>query len=186
MPERYTEFLVEPTGKAPKNLLDSIRRVQNASFGFIASWSAGEVVDATETSREAFEHLDYIFGELLRQRDVQKQDPNWPTSPFNAALTECVGRLWPTVTPQDIATFTQLPVGSGALPAGATYHPLPLGIALTKMKHRHTFIANFSVVAPSTHVLFAVTTAGMGQPSTLVELDVPLFCSACKAAAAHV
>lgn len=72
MTERYTEFLVDLTGKSPRNLKDSIRRVLNASAGFRQSWLNLEQAEGYKTSQEAFEHLDYIQNELLRQRDVHK------------------------------------------------------------------------------------------------------------------
>lgn len=60
MTERYIEFLVDATGKAPRNLKESIRRVRDASAGFRQSWLIGDQQEAYETSQEAFEHFDYI------------------------------------------------------------------------------------------------------------------------------
>lgn len=187
MRERYTEFLVDPTGKTPKNIHDSIRRVQNASAGFIRSWSAGDSDDAAATSHEAFEHLDYIQNELIRQRDVHKKHGgSWPTSPFKTTLSAIVGQIVAGTSVSAETWFKALVPGSGSLPLGSAPLPLTLETALAKLKHRDTIAVNFSVALPSKHVLYVLTTAGMGQPSTLIELDIHLFCAACKCAAKEV
>lgn len=187
MTERYTEFLVDLTGKSPRNLQDSIRRVLNASAGFRQSWLNREQAEAYETSQEAFEHLDYIQNELLRQRDVHKSNSaTWPTSPFCSALTTPVGQLVGSVTPADRSRFLSLPQGQGAIPAGSTPTPLTLDKALNKLKHRDTIAFNFTLPVSGGHTLYLFTKAGMGRPDTLSGIDVAVFCSVCKSAAAHI
>lgn len=187
MTERYTEFLVDLTGKSPRNLKDSIRRVQNASAGFTQSWLNGDQQEAYETSQEAFEHFDYIQNELLRQRDVHKGNAaTWPISPFNAAISSTVGRLLNNVTPTDRTWFLGLPQGSGAMPAGVTPVPLTLEKALNKLKHRDTVAINFSLLASGGHILYLFTNGGMGQPDSISEISVSGFCAACKSAAQHI
>lgn len=89
-----TEFLVDPSGKAPKNLRDSIRRVKHASLGFVHNWNDGDRTEVYETSKDAFENLEYIWGEILRQRDVHQKNPStWAVSPFRTSLTAPVGRI---------------------------------------------------------------------------------------------
>ncbi|WP_157443725.1 hypothetical protein [Curvibacter lanceolatus] len=187
MTERYIEFLVDPAGKSPRNLQDSIRRVLNASAGFKQSWLGGDQQDAYETSQEAFEHLDYIQNELLRQRDVLKRDhAAWPTSPFNATLANTVGKILNNVTTTDCAWFLGLPPGQGGMPTGTTPTPLTLEKALNKLKHRDTSALNFSLPASGSHILYLFTNGGMGQPDSISEIDIANFCSACKSAAQHV
>ena len=187
MTERYTEFLVDLTGKSPRNLKDSIRRVLNASAGFKQSWVAGDQQEAYETSQEAFEHLDYIQNELLRQRDVLKANQaTWPASPFSAALGNTVGNLLNNVTPTDRAWFLGQPQGQGAMPTSVTTTALTLEKALNKLKHRDTVALNFSLPASGSHILYLFTNAGMGQPDSISEIDVASFCSACKSAAQYV
>jgi hypothetical protein len=187
MTERYIEFLVDPTGKSPRNLKDSIRRVLNASAGFRQSWLNGEQTEAFQTSQEAFEHLDYIQNELLRQRDVHKSNTaSWPTSLFCSALTAPVGQLLNSVTPADRSWFLSLPQGQGAMPAGSTLTLLTLDKALNKLKHRDTIAFNFTLPSGGGHTLYLFTKAGMGQPDTLSEIDVAVFCDTCKSAAAHI
>lgn len=187
MTERYTEFLVDLTGKSPRNLKDSIRRVLNASAGFRQSWLDGEQPEAYETSQEAFEHLDYIQNELLRQRDVHKSNTaTWPTSPFCSVLATPVGQLISSVTPADRLWFLSLPQGQGAMPTGNTPTPLTLDKALNKLKHRDTVAFNFSLPAGGGHILYLFTKAGMRQPDTLSEIDVSTFGFACKSAALHI
>lgn len=187
MTERYAEFLVDSTGKSPRNLKDCIRRVLNASAGFRQSWLVGDQQDAYETSQEAFENLDYIQNELLRQRDVLKGDlASWPTLPFNATLTNTVGNLFNHVTSSDRAWFLGLPQGQGAMPINATPIALTLEKALNKLKHRHTIALNFSLPSSGSHILYIFTSAGMGQPDSISEIDIVRFCSACKSAAQHI
>jgi hypothetical protein len=187
MTERYTEFLVDLTGKSPRNLKDSIRRVLNASAGFRQSWLNGEHPEAYETSQEAFEHLDYIQNELLRQRDVHKSNAaTWPTSPFCVALTTPIGQIINNISAADRLWFLNLAQGAGAMPAGCPQTPLTLDKALNKLKHRHTVAFNFSLPASGGHTLYLFTNAGMGQPDSLSEIDVSIFCSTCKTAASHI
>ncbi len=184
MTERYPKFLVDLSGKSPRNLKDSIRRVQNASAGFIQSWEKGDVKEALETSQEAFEHFDYIQNELLRQRDVHRANAvTWPTSLFNTALSNTVGHLHNNVTTTNRAWFLGLSQGAGAMPVGASLVPLTLEKALNKLKHRDTVAVNFSLTASGRHILFLFTNAGMGQPDSISEIDVLNFCAACKSAA---
>ena len=187
MTERYTEFLVEVTGKSPRNLKNSIRHVLNASEGFKRSWGVGDQQEAYETSQEAFEHLDYIQNELLRQRDALKGDEaTWPTSLLKASLANIVGNLYNDVTSTDRNWFLGLPQGQGAMPTGVTLTPLSLEKALNKLKHRDTVALNFSFNASGSHILYIFTYAGMGQPDSISEIDVASFCNACKFAAQHV
>lgn len=187
MTERYTEFLVDFTGKSPRNLKDSIRRIQNSSAGFTQSWLAGNRDEALETSHEAFGHLDYIQNELLRQRDVHKSNTaSWPTSPYRAALSSHVGRIAENVAPTDRTWFLALFEGAGALPAGSTPVPLSLEKAMNKLKHRDTVAINFSIGSPAGHVLYLLTNGGMGQSDSISEINISDFCAACKSAASHV
>lgn len=187
MTERYTEFLVDLTGKSPRNLKDSIRRVLNASAGFRQSWLNGEHQEAYETSQEAFEHFDYIQNELLRQRDVYKSNAAiWPTSPFCAALTASVGQIINNVSVANRLWFLSLVKGAGAMPTGCNPTSLTLDKALNKLKHRDTVEFNFSVPAGVGHSLYLFTNAGMGQLDSLSEIDVAAFCAACKTAASHI
>lgn len=187
MTERYPQFLVDLSGKSPRNLKDAIRRVNNASAGFTQSWANGDLQEALETSQEAFEHFDYIQNELLRQRDVHKANAaTWPTSLFNTALSTTVGQLHNGVTSTNRAWFLGLPQGAGAMPAGATLVPLTLEKALNKLKHRDTVAINFSLYATGGHILYLFTNAGMGQPDSISEIDVLNFCAACKLAAQHI
>ena len=187
MTEHYTEFLVDLTGKSPRNLKDSIRRVFNASAGFRQSWLSGEHQEAYETSQEAFEHLDYIQNELLRQRDVHKSNAAmWPTSLFYSALTASVGHMISGVTPADRMWFLNLSQGAGSMPAGSAPTLLTLEKALNKLKHRDLVAINFSLPASGGHTLYLFTNAGMGQLDSLSEIHVSAFCTACKSAASHI
>lgn len=187
MTERYPEFMVNVTGKSPRNLKNSIRRVLDASAGFGRSWLAGEEPEAYETSQEAFGHLDYITSELLRQRDMQSGNTTtWPASPLKAALTAPVGLIIDNVAAADEGWFRTLPAGSGSLPAKATTATLTLGKALNKLKHRDLVAFNFSFLAVGGHTLYMITKAGMGQPCSLSSFSVLTFCNACKGAALHV
>lgn len=187
MTERYTEFLVDLTGKSPRNLNDSIRRVLNSSAGFRESWLKGNQKDAFETSQEAFEHLDYVQNELLRQRDVHKENTaTWSTSPFNSSLASSVGRLKSSVTVNERSWFLTLSQGRGAMPIGSVLVPLTLEKALNKLKHRDTIAFNFTLPAAGGHILYLFTKAAMGQPDTISEINVSDFCDACKSAAVHI
>jgi len=186
MTERYTEFLVDLTGKAPRNLKDSIRRVRDASAGFRNSWLNGERSDAYETSQEAFAHLDFIQSELLRHRDVQEKMPGWDLCPLKVALDAPVGLLYSPVSESDISWFEALTQGEGKAPPGCTAATLTLGDALNKQKHRHTIAVNFHLPEGSGHVLYVLTQAGMSKPHSISAIDVLAFCAASKAAASHV
>jgi hypothetical protein len=187
MTERNIEFLVDPNGRAPRNLVDAIRRVQNASSGFIQSWISGDLNDARETSQDAFSELDYIQGELLRQRDaVKNSSATQSPSAFLVALSTPVGKITHNVTPSDRTLFIALAAGVGALPLGLPSTPLTCEQALTKLKHRDTAVGNFRVQQPNSHILYIFTNAGMGQNASISEIDVLEFCKACKSAASHV
>ena len=187
MTTQYTEFLVALNGKSPRNLKDSVRHVSNASAGFRASWLAGERAEALETSQEAFEHLDYIQNELLRQRDMHMDNASaWATSAFKTSLNSPVGRLLDNVSAADSAWFVNLVQGLGSMPTGCSPGLLTLERALNKLKHRDTVALNFSLPANTGHVLYVLTKAGMGQPASLSEIDVSAFCLASKSAATHV
>ena len=187
MTGRFTEFLICPSGKSPKNLKDSIRRIRNASLGFRESWLSGEEVDALKTSEEAFEHLDYIQNEFLRQRDVHKTDTaTWSSSPFRTELMKHVGCLINNISVSDSDLFISQATGSAHLPSGTTTQPLTLEKALNKLKHRDTVKTNFSLPSLGGHKLYILTKGGMGQPDSLSEIDMTIFCSVCKAASEHV
>ena len=186
--ERLIDFSVSLTGKSPKNLMDSIRKVKNSSAGFVNSWIAGEHDEAYETSQEAFEHLDYVQSELIRQRDVHSKDATaWQTSALRIALDLPVGQIIERLSSSDSAWFAALGGGCGALPIPALpafQQTLTLGKALNKLKHRHTIAVNFSITP--LHTMYTITSAGMGQPETLVEVQILQFCQACASAAQHV
>lgn len=187
MTVRFTEFLVEPSGKSPRNLIDSIRRIQNSSAGFRESWLSGDYDESQETSAEAFEHLDYLQNELLRQRDVHKVNLSvWPSSPFKMALDSHVGTILNGISINDSTWFSNLAVGSGQLPPSATTQPLTLEKALNKLKHRDTMKINFSLPSAGGHTLYVFTNAGMGQQASLSEIDIKAFCDKCKNASSHV
>lgn len=187
MTESYTEFLVDPTGKSPRNLKDSIRRVLDASAGFRQSWLNGEYPEAYDTSQEAFEHFDYIQNELLRQRDVHKSNAaTWPTSPFCAALTTPVGQIINNVSATDRLWFLNLVQGAGAMLIACNPTPLTLDKALNKLKHRDTVAFNFSLPSGSGHTIYLFTNGGMGQSDSLSKIDISDFCAACKTAASHI
>lgn len=187
MTGRFIEFLVCPSGKSPKNLEDSIRRIQNSSLGFRESWLSGQHIDAQKTSEEAFEHLDYVQNEFLRQRDVHKMNvATWSSSPFKLALDLPVGNLINDISVSDRNIFISQTIGSAYLPSGSITQPLTLEKALNKLKHRDTVKINFSLPSLGGHKLYILTNAGMGQLASLSEIDMHTFCSVCKAASAHV
>lgn len=184
---RYISFLTDSSGKSPKNLKDSIRKIQNASAGFRDSWLVGKFDEAGETSNEAFEHLDYLQNELLRQRDIQKSNQlTWPNSPLNAALSEKVGTICNNVSSTQTTFFAKLSIGSGQMPPNANSGDLTLGTALNKLKHRNSIAVNFALPTSGGHILYILTSAGMGQPESLCEIDIKAFCDKCKNAALHV
>ena len=187
MSNDFTEFLVPPAGKAPKNLSDSVRKIGNASVAFVHSWHAGEIGEALATSEEAFEHLDFVLGELLRQRDVHRQQTtSWTTSPFKVALAVPVGEIISKLSPAHALWFRSLKHGTGGLPNGTASSILSLETAITKLKHRDTVAVNFSAALPYQHHIYALTTAGMGQKATLIRVDVQGLCQASKLAASTV
>lgn len=187
MTDRYTEFLVSLNGKSPRNLRDSIRRVSMTSAGFVQSWSNGDQQEAFDTSQEAFEHLDYIQSELLRQRDVHRVNAaTWAASPFKASLSSIVGSILKNLTAAQRAWFLNLPQGSGAMPATVASTNLTLETALNKLKHRDTVAFNFSASTNTGHVVYMVTNAGLNKTDSLSQLSISSFCAACKVAAAHV
>jgi len=185
--ERFFEFLVDPSGKAPRNLKDSIRRIRNASAGFRESWLSGEHNEAQETSQEAFEYFDYLQNELLRQRDVQKANQlSWTSSEFKLALNSHVGSLLSNISGTHSEWFSQLANGAACMPENSDLEPLSLEKALNKLKHRDTVAINFALPSSGGHKLFVLTGAGMGQPASLSEIDVIAFCNHCKCAASYI
>lgn len=186
MTSNCIEFLVALNGKSP-NLRESIRRVSNASAGFRGCWQSGQRDEALETSQEAFEHLDYIQNEILRQRDTHRENAaTWPTSPLKASLDQTVGRILERISSADSSWFSSLAQGLGSMPAGASPSPLTLQKALNKLKHRDTIALNFALPPGAGHTLYVFTKAGMGQLESLSEIDVPNFCAACRTAAMQV
>lgn len=186
MSPRDIEFLVNPSGKSPENLKDSIRRVKDASAGFRQSWLDGNREDAVKTSQEAFKHLDFIQNELLRQRDNHKgNEATWLASNLNAALNVQVGSILTNICDADQSWFLNLPDGLGNLPVSGNLTPLTLETALTKLKHRNPKAIKFAVSQTNEHYLFFLTNAGMGQQKSISKFDVTIFCKACTAAA-HV
>lgn len=181
MSGNFPNFLVSPNGQSPKNLSDSIRKVRNASAGFIQSWGAGDHEDAYETSQEAFEHLDYIQNEILRQRDSRRNESGWTNSDLKVALSVSVGEISTAIGQAEIDWFLGLSAGQGALPADLETGELTLEVALNKLKHRDTAALNFS--ADTEHKLFLYTRAGMGQPDSISRIDLSDFCSAAAKAA---
>ena len=180
----FPGFLVHASGQASKNLKDSIRRVGDISAGFRDSWINGREQDALETSQEAFEDLDYIQNEILRQRDACKSMPCWLGSPFQVALTNnTIGLIVKPITQADMQAFETLQQGAGALPPTSIAAPLALEEALNKLKHRSAVALNFSLPAAGVHLLYALTTAGAGQPAALCKIDIAAFLAACRAVA---
>ena len=181
------EFLVALNGNSPPNLKDSVRLVSNASAGFRNSWLRMDQSEAFETSQEAFEHLDYIQNELLRQRDRHKGNAStWALSPFKASLDAPVGKLLNNISVADSSWFASLATGFGILPANCSPTLLTLEQALNKLKHRNPIASNFSLPPNAGHTLYVLTKAGMGKPDSLCEIDILAFCDASRAAAAHV
>lgn len=186
MSKRPIGFLVNANGKAPRNLHDSIRKVGNASHGFRSSWKSGEYQDAFETSQEALAELDYIQSELLRRRDAAKVLENWAGSPLDTALKSTVGKICSPLSDSGEKWFQGLGPGKGALPANTSHSVLTLGVSLNKIKHRATSVLNFALPDKCGHLLYVLTQEGMGQPATLCEVDIQLFCACCRSAANHV
>ncbi|CAM0555855.1 hypothetical protein EHLJMEHL_00943 [Vreelandella titanicae] len=186
MNKRPIDFLVNASGKAPRNLRDSIRKVSNASQGFRVSWKSGEHQDAFETSQEAFVELDYIQNELLRQRDAAKSLANCAGSSLEAALQCTVGKICSPLSAHDDEWFQSLVPGQGVLPSNTPNSVLTLGASLNKLKHRTTSMLNFALPETGGHMLYVLTQAGMGQPATLCEIDMQLFCACCRSATNHV
>lgn len=186
MSGRFTEFLIDRTGKSPRNLSDSIERVTKASDEFRDCWLNRKIQDALQSSHDAFEDLDYIQNELLRQRDAHKNSANsWASSKLKLALDAETGSFG-ELSQTDLAWFQSLEEGTGAMPAGFVTAPLSLDIALNKLKHRATSQLNFSLPAAGRHLLYVFTPKAMGKPDTLSEIDLHLFCIACKSASNHV
>lgn len=184
MQGRFTEFLIDRNGSAPRNLSESIRRVQDCSWGFRKSWHLRRS-DAYETSQEAFEHLDYIQNELLRHRDAKAKGPDWDSSQLKSALNAEVGRIVTNISTEDEGWFTSLLDGEGTMPSNSTPTPLSLGIALNKLKHRSTSAFNFSLPPSGLHLVHVFATSGMGQSNSISEIDIDQFCEACRKAASH-
>ncbi|MFM5738593.1 hypothetical protein ACET6T_07635 [Aeromonas veronii] len=184
MAKHYISFLIAPDGKVPQNLKNSIRQVVNSSAGFRQSWLKAEKAEAYETSQEAFQHLDYIQNELLRQRDALKQNSDtWQTSTFVSKLSVPVGNIINNATSSDYSWFLSLPQDEGTLPIGRDITQLTLEKALNKLKHRDTAALRFLLPSEEGHFIYIYTKAGMGQPDTISEINISLFCDACKAAA---
>lgn len=184
MEGRFTEFLIDRTGNAPRNLAESIRRVQDCSSGFRRSWPLRQN-DAYATSQEAFEHLDYIQNELLRRRDAKSNEPEWANSPLKSALDALVGSIVINVSSADEGWFASLLEGQGAIPPNGSPTYASLGVALNKLKHRSTSIFNFSLPQDGRHLVHVFATAGMGQPNSISQIDIDKFCDACRVAASH-
>ena len=184
MEGRFTEFLIDRTGSAPRNLAESIRRVQDCSSGFRHSWPLRQS-DAYETSQEAFEHLDYIQNELLRRRDAKSNEAGWANSPLKSALNAVVGSIVTNVSSTDEVWFASLIEGQGAIPPNFSPTDASLGVALNKLKHRSTSIFNFSLPPDGRHLVHVFATAGMGQPNSISQIDIDKFGDACRAAVPH-
>lgn len=182
MTDRDIQFLVEPLGKAPQTLSESIRLVSDASAEFCRHWITQDINNASATSAEAFQLLDHIQNELLRHRDKAAKLPNWLFSPLHDALIVTVGELIHPST-SDVAIFKAQQVGVGALPQGSAPTPLKLVDALNKLKHRDACTVNFTVSAPDYHELFVFTPAGMGRTDAIASFEVQTFCRACETAA---
>lgn len=185
MSQRFSEFLIDRTGNAPRNLSESIRRVKNCSSGFRLSWREGHRNEAYETSQEAFEHFDCIQNELLRRRDANSGQFDWSASFFKAALDAAAGQIIFNVSEAEKSWFASLPAGSGVLPANSGAVELSLVTALNKLKHRSTSFFNCSLTENGAHLVHVYATAGMGQPSSISQIDVDQFCEACRVAASH-
>ena len=179
------QFLVNPNGNPPQTLPESFRKLLNLSSGFCRSWTNQDLSDAQATSEEAFELLDHIQNELLRHRDDKKSDPNWSSHPLKVALSVQVGNLIKNATPHK-QNFLSLSPGSGALPASVPVEPLSLEVALNKLKHRAYIAVNFSVTNSNNHLLYIFTNAGMGQPDSISELNMDVFCDVGKQAASAI
>jgi hypothetical protein len=184
MQGRFVDFLIDRTGSAPRNLGESIRRVQDCSSGFRRSWPQRQG-DAYATSQEAFEHLDYIQNELLRRRDAKSDEPSWSESLLKSALDAPVGSIVTSICSADEVWFASLPEGHGAIPPNSVPSDLRLGVALNKLKHRSASIFNFSLPPNGLHLVHVFATAGMGQPSSISQIDIDRFCEACRTAASH-
>lgn len=176
------QFLVNPNGNPPQTLPESFRKFLNLSSGFCRSWANQELSDAQATSEEAFELLDHIQNELIRHSDDKKSDPNWSSHPLKSALSLPVGKLVKNATPHK-QNFLALSPGSGALPASVLVESLSLEIALNKLKHRAYIAVNFSITDSDNHSLYIFTNAGMGQPDSISELNMSVFCNVGKQAA---
>lgn len=187
MGERNNDFMVDETGKPPKNLREAISKVKKSSEDFVKAWSEHDDSICLSTSNEAFENLDYIQNELLRRRDAQQKNKStWAASPLKKSLAENVGQIFSNISATQIAWYRDLPAGNGALPPGSVLEPLTLETALNKLKHRDPIGVNFTISSKLNHTLYVFATAGMSKPDTLSELDIQLFCDACLNAVNHV
>ncbi|QQM62978.1 hypothetical protein JG479_09375 [Pseudoalteromonas sp. LC2018020214] len=176
------QFLVNPNGNPPQTLPESFRKLLNLSSGFCRSWTTQELSDAQATSEEAFEVLDHIQNELLRHRDDKRNAPNWSSHPLKVALSLPVGSLIKNATSYK-QNFLSLSPGNGALPASVPVEPLSLEVALNKLKHRASIAVNFSITNSNSHSLYIFTNAGMGQPDSISEFNMDVFCNVGKQAA---
>ncbi|MDA0281584.1 MAG: hypothetical protein O3C29_14300 [Proteobacteria bacterium] len=187
MNKKLAQFIVDPHGKAPQNLKDSILKIRNASAEFCSNWTEGRHHDAQIASDEAFKHFDYVQGELLRQRDFHKKNQaTWPSSAFKIALNKQVGIFLDNISTNDISGFKNYAYGEACMPANSNSQLLSLERALNKLKHRDTISVNFAMSPSSGHTLYVLTFAGMGQPASLAEIKISNFCDICDIAASHV
>jgi len=164
----------------PQTLEDAIRRLANASAGFVVSWAARDLRAAHATTEEAFRDLDHIQNEILRRRDERRAQNALRGTAFEQALGQPVGELVAPVAPADKTAFLNLPPGDGALPANPPPEPLKLDAALNKLKHREHI--NFVIPDNGGHVLLVLTLAAMGKPDSLCRIDVRVLCAACRVA----
>ena len=173
-----TNFLAGGPPANPHDIGDAIETLNASSKIFTANWET-DFNEAGRASQQAMLCFDHIVGEILRQRDEQRNNPEYLNSTFKELLDfNKVGKMSPVSTIDEQQALTKSGAGNGKLPPGEV--PLSFEKILTKIKHRKPEVINFRVENKSKHFfLAAINHLRGGNPDCIIEFCVADFIEHC-------
>ena len=159
---------------------ESINELRVCSSEFIKFYKndPSDKNNTMRVSKEAIEHFDFIINEILRIRDVRKNNGMFQNTDFERSLKEPCGKEYGPANDNERKSINTTPT----LPNPNI--DIFFGNLITKYKHREN--ANFRIEADNSHIILFSAHGFQNVPASIVEFDVQDFCQKAENVANYI
>jgi len=182
----FTEYLTGLNSPTPSTLPQSIAELEDTSTLFLKHWQRSDYERASEVSKRAMTHLDFIANEFLRKKVGRRGHSSYQNSSFKTEMDVTCGNGVTGVTLPEQAAMVASGPGNGRIPANVgIVAVLTFDRLLNKIKHRSKILMNFRIDAGE-HAFLICPENTNGGAEGIYEFNVENFCRRCSAAAARL